>query len=158
MQLKKIVILLSVLPLLLLGKDELSAQVSEDAADRSRCLDTAKVHFLTERPALVPVKSLHWQESDPVDTLPTVNEYVKVVLFGDNTWKYLKLPEPGRDSTLYAENWNNYSMDPYQKKLSDLPYTWSIWLVDSLSQYHCPYQGKVNPRGKFGVRRGRRHQ
>ncbi len=30
-------------------------------------------------------------------------------------------------------------------------------MVDSLSQYHCPYQGKVNPRGKFGIRRGRRH-
>jgi murein DD-endopeptidase MepM/ murein hydrolase activator NlpD len=30
--------------------------------------------------------------------------------------------------------------------------------VDSLDQYHCPYQAKVYHRGKFGPRRGRRHQ
>ena len=42
--------------------------------------------------------------------------------------------------------------------LDSLPYSWSIWLVDSLGQYHCPFKGDVHPRGKFGPRRGRRHQ
>ena len=48
--------------------------------------------------------------------------------------------------------------NPYKLEQANLPYSWSIWLVDSLDQYHCPFQGEVYYRGKFGVRRGRRHQ
>ena len=155
---KKSIFLFFVLPLVCLGKDELFAQGRVDAQGRSLVLDTLNVHFKIERPAFAPVESIHWTDKDPIDTLPTVNEFVKVILNADNTWRYLKLPEPGRDTTLFAKNWDTYSMDPYKKKLDDLSYTWSIWLVDSLSQYHCPYQGKLHPRGKFGVRRGRRHQ
>jgi murein DD-endopeptidase MepM/ murein hydrolase activator NlpD len=42
--------------------------------------------------------------------------------------------------------------------LANLPSSWSLWLVDSLDMYHCPLQAEVYHRGKFGMRRGRRHQ
>ncbi len=148
----KISLALFVLPLLFVGKDDLSAQ------QRTHLHDTSRVRLHVQRPALAPLKSLGCPGAEAVDTLDTVNDKVKVVLYGDNSWRYLKLPDPLADSTIFTANWDTYSMDPYRKKQAELPYTWSIWLVDSLQQYHCPFQGNVNPRGKFGVRRGRRHQ
>lgn len=147
-----------ILSLVFLGKDKSSAQNGSDIVSKSMKLDTVRTSLMIQRPAKTPVRSLCLSESDPIDTLPTVNDYVKVVLFGDNTWQYLKLSDPGRDSTLFDTAWDSASSDPYRKKFEDLPYSWSVWLVDSLDQYHCPYLGKVNPRGKFGPRRGRRHQ
>ena len=108
-------------------------------------IDTVRSHLVIPRPALQPLKSLVTSPSDPIDTLDTVNEHVKVVLFGDNTWQYYKTPDESRTN-------------PYGLQLSDLPVSWSLWLVDSLDQYHCPYQGDIHYRGKFGPRRGRRHQ
>lgn len=39
-----------------------------------------------------------------------------------------------------------------------MPKSVVIDLVDSLTSYHCPYQGSVHPRGKYGPRRRRQHQ
>lgn len=38
--------------------------------------------------------------------------------------------------------------------MSGMPKSVVIDLVDSLTSYHCPYQGSVHPRGKYGPRRG----
>ena len=40
----------------------------------------------------------------------------------------------------------------------EMPKSVVIDLVDSLTSYHCPYQGSVHPRGKYGPRRRRQHQ
>ena len=59
---------------------------------------------------------------------------------------------------VYDSHWNDTQTNPYGIEQKELPEQWSIWLVDSLDQYHCPYQAAVYHRGKFGIRRGRRHQ
>jgi murein DD-endopeptidase MepM/ murein hydrolase activator NlpD len=96
--------------------------------------------------------------SDPIDTLDTANEHIKVVLHADNTWRYYKTPGFQQVTGVFDEYWNETQSNPYGIEQKDLPEQWSIWLVDSLDQYHCPFQGTIHPRGKFGVRRGRRHQ
>lgn len=121
-------------------------------------LDTVRNHLVIPRPALEPLKSLVKSASDPIDTLSTANEYIKVVLFTDNTWQYVKLPGYQAEKDVFEKNWDTTVSNPYKIEQSDLPYSWSIWLVDSLDQYKCPFQGDIHPRGKFGPRRGRRHQ
>lgn len=121
-------------------------------------LDTTKTTLVIPRPALEPLKSLMVSPDDPIDTLDTVNEHVKVVLYADNTWQYYKTPDFKKLSGLFDEHWDEVNTNPYKMSLDNLPTSWSLWLVDSLDQYHCPFQGDVYYRGKFGMRRGRRHQ
>ena len=121
-------------------------------------LDTIKTKLIIPRPALEPLKSLVTSPNDPIDTLDTVNEHVKVILYGDNTWQYYKTPDFKKLSGVFDEHWDEVNSNPYKMQLADLPTAWSLWLVDSLDQYHCPYQAEVYHRGKFGMRRGRRHQ
>ena len=133
------------------------------AADELRAssqikIDTVKTHLVIPRPAKDPVKSLFKSPSDPVDTLDTAHECIKVILYGDNTWQYYKTPEYQNVVDVYGECWKSSGADPYGLQLADMPAQWSIWCVDSLDQYHCPYKGEVYFRGKFGMRRGRRHQ
>ena len=130
----------------------------ELSAETHLRLDTVRTQLQVRRPALEPVKSLDVAPVGAIDTLDTANEHVKVVLFSDNTWKYHKTPTFEIKKDVFGEYWNENVTNPYKMALDSLPYSWSIWLVDSLDQYHCPYQGDVHPRGKFGPRRGRRHQ
>lgn len=132
--------------------------ISAFAGTPVKLVDTTKACIIIERPALQPVKSLVKSPSDPVDTLDTASEFIKVVLYGDNTWEYLKLPGFAQDKDVFDSNWDSVSTNPYKMQYADMPPSWTLWLVDSLGQYHCPYQGDIHYRGKFGVRRGRRHQ
>ena len=131
--------------------DELSAQPALKQ-------DPSLTQIRMTPPSLSPLKSCYKSPSDPIDTLDTANEYIKVILFGDNTWEYYKSPEYQAVAGVFDEAWTNTGTDPYGIPQADLPDQWTIWCVDSLDQYHCPYQGEVYYRGKFGVRRGRRHQ
>ena len=133
------------------------------AADEIRAevpvkLDTVKTPLLLPRPAFEPVKSLNRYPDEPIDTLDTAHESIKVLLYSNNTWQYYKTPEYQHTADAFDEAWSNTAANPYGLELSDMPAQWSIWCVDSLDQYHCPYQGDVYYRGKFGMRRGRRHQ
>lgn len=130
----------------------------ELSAQPHLCLDTVRMQIQVPRPALQPVRSLDLSQSGAIDTLDTANEHVKVVLYSDNTWKYHKLPTLEIKKDVFGEFWDENLTNPYKMALDSLPYSWSIWLVDSLDQYHCPFKGSVHPRGKFGPRRGRRHQ
>ena len=121
-------------------------------------IDTVRNRLVIPRPALQPLKSLIISDTDPIDTLDTVNEHIKVILYADNTWQYYKTPEYMKTSGVFDEYWSGSAANPYGVSLQDLPDRWSIWCVDSLDQYKCPYQGKIHYRGKFGPRRGRRHQ
>ena len=143
--------------MLFVGIAALSAADELRAASPVR-IDTVKAHLVIPRPAIDPVQSLFRSPSDPVDTLPTAHECIKVVLYGDGTWQYYKTPEYQKVTDVFDECWSNTGANPYGIDLADVPSQWSIWCVDSLDQYHCPYQGDVYHRGKFGMRRGRRHQ
>lgn len=122
-------------------------------------IDTTTTRLVIPRPALEPVKSFITSPSDPIDTLDTANEFIKVILYGDNTWQYYKTPGFQQVAGVYDEYWDTSAVNPYMSIPRDsLPSQWTIWLVDSLDQYRCPYQTKVHHRGKFGPRRGRRHQ
>lgn len=143
--------------MLFVGIAALSAADELRAASPVR-IDTVKTRLVIPRPAIDPVHSLFRSPSDPVDTLPTAHECIKVVLYGDGTWQYYKTPEYQKVTDVFDECWSNTGANPYGIDLADVPSQWSVWCVDSLDQYHCPYQGDVYHRGKFGMRRGRRHQ
>ena len=136
----------------------LCALTASAGAVRPLKIDTTKTRLLIPRPALEPVKSLVKSPSDAIDTLDTANEHIKVVLCADNTWYYYKTPDFQQVAGVYDEYWNDTQSNPYGIQQENLPAQWSIWLVDSLDQFHCPFQGSVHYRGKFGIRRGRRHQ
>ena len=122
-------------------------------------IDTTRTQLVIPRPALESLPTpLVKSPSDPIDTLDTVNEYIKVILYADNTWQYYKTPEYQTVTGVFDSHWSETATNPYGMQQSELPDSWSIWLVDSLDQYHCPFIGDIHPRGKFGPRRGRRHQ
>ena len=127
-------------------------------ADTGFRIDSLTSRIQIARPALAPVPSLTPSPDRPIDTLDTSNDDVKVVLFADNTWKYLKMPSFKQNKDVFGQYWSETVANPYKMTTDSLPYSWSLWLVDSLGQYHCPYKGDIHRRGKFGPRRGRRHQ
>ena len=130
----------------------------ELSAENKYRLDAPEAVLRVRRPALEPVKSLDISPAGAIDTLDTANEHVKVILLSDNTWYYYKMPDFKQSEDVFDRYWDQTLSNPYRMPVDSLPYSWSIWLVDSLGQFHCPYQGDVHPRGKFGPRRGRRHQ
>ena len=90
------------------------------------------------------------------DTLLTSDPSIRIVMYPDYTWRYIKDPEVVQQDELFSRNWDNVSVDPYHTSLESLPYSWSIWVVDSLGSYHCP--NHVDVYSPYGVRHGRRHQ
>lgn len=142
---------------LMLSAVSLYPQVRE-VTDSTITLNLNKTVVVNAEYARQPVRSMKIATSHVVDTMDTLNEDVKVVLYADNSWQYIRIPGFVRDQRVFDEHWETTTPNPYQKQMSDLPLAWAIWLVDSLDHYHCPYQGSVYPRGKYGMRRGRPHQ
>ena len=154
---------------ILSGTDTLTVQ--EPAAP----LDSAKADTLTKQEpvktldlsgtvivnadyANQPVSSINRSEVSAVDTLDTADEFVKILLYGDRTWRYIKIGGDKQKPEVFDTHWETTSVNPYQKPVEKLADVWSIWLVDSLSQFHCPYKGSIWPGGKYGPRKNRPHQ
>lgn len=116
-----------------------------------------RADMLLQRPDLSgPIKSLiPGDQPFSVDTLDTGNPLIKIVLFSDNTWKYIKDGDLLKTETYFTEHWNE-NPDAYGMDYTSLPDKITLPLVDQASEYCCPYKTKVF--SKFGVRRGRRHQ
>ena len=94
-----------------------------------------------------------------IDTLDSGNDAIQVVLYSNNTWKYVRNREIAKDSTIFEKYWDTTTLFPYREvDMSGMPKSVVIDLVDSLTCYHCPYQGTVHPHGKYGPRRRRQHQ
>lgn len=94
-----------------------------------------------------------------LDTLTTENEGVQVVLYGNNTWRYVLNREVARDSLIFERYWDTKTLFPYREvDMSAMPSSVVIELYDSITGYHCPYRGTIHPRGKYGPRRRRQHQ
>ena len=87
-----------------------------------------------------------------VDTLPSENDALLVVLYSNNTWKYIRNREVVKDKTVR-------DLFPYSDvDMSAMPNSVVIDLVDSTKSYHCPYKGGVHPHGRYGPRGRRQHQ
>ena len=103
-----------------------------------------------------PVKSLiPGEHYGALDTLDTGNPEVKIVLYADNSWKYIKNADILETQRYFSENWND-APDAYRLDYNSLPERTTLWLVDNTSQYCCPMPVAVY--SKFGFRHRRRHQ
>ena len=90
------------------------------------------------------------------DTLDTGSPGVKVVLYNTGTYRFVKDPARMAQEKVFTECWDTYNVDPYRENPDKLPERFSLWIVDTLDSYVCPYV--TTPRSKFGYRHGRRHQ
>lgn len=94
-----------------------------------------------------------------LDTLPTTNDAIQVVLYSNNTWQYIRNREIEKDSTIFEKYWSTTSLLPYKDvDMASMPSSVVIDLLDSLQCYHYPYMGKIHSNGKYGPRRYRHHQ
>ena len=92
-----------------------------------------------------------------VDTIPSTSEGLSIVLYNDNTWRYVRNRDIDvLDETIYTQNWDTSKIHAYNVELKDLPMSMVIDLVDTLKSYHCPIKGRVT--SKYGPRRRGIHQ
>ncbi len=137
---KTVLILLSVL-----------AGLSLQAQENSREADSLR-HAFGRQQVLHRAKTT----TSYADTLDTGNPGVKVVLYNNGTYRYVKDPLLVAADSVFTECWDTHAVNPYKDQPDPIPDRFSIWVVDSLDSYTCPYV--VHPRSLFGYRHGRRHQ
>lgn len=93
----------------------------------------------------------------PIDTLPTTSDELQIILYNDNTWRYVRTKPSQRDQKIFSEYWNTSVTHVYYGISADkLPESIPIQLIDSLSGSHYPYKGWMS--SKYGPRGGRGHQ
>ena len=143
---KKILLLLQGLCASLLG-------LAQPAADSLQARQADSLRHAFGRQQVRPVVG---KTSNYADTLDTGNPAVKVVLYDNGTYRYVKDPSAVAADSVFTECWDTRNVNPYRETPDQIPDRFSIWIVDSLDSYVCPYIG--NPRSLFGYRHGRRHQ
>lgn len=106
----------------------------------------------------VPVASVRsLGQVSPIDTLPTTSEELKIVLYNDNTWRYVRTKPAEKDESVFKEYWNTSVTHVYYGVTTDkLPESIPIQLIDSITGHHYPYKGYMS--SKYGPRNGRSHQ
>ena len=102
-----------------------------------------------------PIEKL--QSALVVDTLPTADKHLSIVLFNDNSWRYIRTAEIEADSTAFTRYWSTEKISPYRDSvaLSSIPSAVPIALVDSLRSYRYPIKGRITSR--YGLRRRVNH-
>lgn len=133
----------------------LAAQDKGCAPRIDTLISMSRAEKLVPRPALQPVKSIDPSSASVVDTIDTGNPAVKILLLENFTWKYYKDPSIVMNSDVFTNYWDEEKPNPFRIEPSQINEDVAIWVVDSLSEYHCPYQRKVY--SPFGYRRGRGH-
>ena len=115
-------------------------------------LDSVASH----RPAQVrPTRTLG--QVSVIDTLATESAAISIVLFNDNTWRYVLSEDYKNDPEIFNDHWDTSATHAYKDlTLDSLAEATPIRLVDSLESYHYPYIGRITSR--YGPRRGRAHQ
>lgn len=92
----------------------------------------------------------------PMDTIDTPDKYVKIVLFNDHTWDYIELERPDIDTTGLFDDWDIESIHAYRDvKVSDLPESVDLLLVDTAHRFVAPFIGRRS--STFKMRKGRAH-
>ena len=70
--------------------------------------------------AIKPINKL--QSAIVVDTLPTADKSLSIVLFNDNSWRYIRTAEIEADSTAFTRYWDTEKISPYREvALSSIP-------------------------------------
>ena len=101
-----------------------------------------------------PIEKL--QSAIVVDTLPTADKHLSIVLFNDNSWRYIRNQTIFPDSTIFAKYWDTEKISAYREvPLGEIPLQVPIHLVDTLRSYRYPYKGRITSR--YGVRRKVNH-
>ena len=134
--------------------DSLTKLVTPEQAARIDSIVAMRLRLARKRIESVPaIDSLA-----VLDTLPSGDDAVQVVLFANSTWKYIRNRAVQKDSTIFEKYWDNEKLFPYKDvEYSSLPKSLVIDLVDSTNGYHTPY--KPSPiSSRYGPRRGRAHQ
>lgn len=120
-----------------------------DTLQQNTPIDSCKNHRVS------PIHTLG--QVTVIDTLATGNSAISILLFNDNTWRYLLDESFRNDTTIYNDHWNTTATNAYADvELSSFAEATPIRLVDSLKSYHYPYLGRITSR--YGPRRGRPHQ
>jgi len=102
-----------------------------------------------------PVQSSMSTSTPYADTLDTGNPDVKVLLYSNNTWRYVRDQGDLNRDEVYTKDWETDVTNPYRITEESLPAEWTVWVVDSLDSYCCP--NKTQYSSRFGYRHGRRH-
>ncbi|WP_295937468.1 M23 family metallopeptidase [uncultured Alistipes sp.] len=133
-------------------------QVAELTAEQTAAIDSIATLRLRLQPKQIQ-SVFDTNDVAIIDTLDSGHDAVKVVLFSNNTWKYVRNREVAKDSTIFEKHWDTNTLFPYKEVgMAGIPQAVVIDLVDSTTNYCCPYQGTIHPRGKYGPRRRRQHQ
>lgn len=129
---------------------------AQEVPEQEEPMTLKRAELLIPRPQLKPIRSIEPGNSSALDTLDTGNPLIKLVLYADNTWKYIKDGDILKQNEFFTTNWDNKNMDPFHTEFDTLPDRTTLWLVDDAAQFCCPYTTKVY--SKFGYRHRRRHQ
>lgn len=147
--------LLLCLPLLIAGT--VSAQTTtttqKDTTKRNLPADAV----IVKRVPLESGPEMNVTDALVVDTIPSSSEGLSIVLYNDNTWRFVRNRNIDvLDETVFTSDWDTTKIQVYKTELKDLPISMVIDLVDSLKSYHYPHKGRVT--SKYGPRRRRIHQ
>ncbi|MCF0177521.1 MAG: peptidoglycan DD-metalloendopeptidase family protein [Bacteroidales bacterium] len=93
-----------------------------------------------------------------MDTIPTEDKFVKIILYDNFSWAYHDMGRPIIDSvSLYDSYWDTEKLHAYKDyPKTSIPDEVDLLLVDSTHKYHAPITGKV--RSGYSFRRTREHQ
>lgn len=112
-------------------------------------LEKGRDTLAAKKPALLsdPVEPIaNMNGIIPLDTLQTINEAVKIVIYNDNSWKYVRDREFVKDSSIYTKYWDTGTLFPYKEyPLSEMPASLAIDLVDSLKSIIIPTRAASAP-------------
>ncbi|MBQ4280256.1 MAG: peptidoglycan DD-metalloendopeptidase family protein, partial [Rikenellaceae bacterium] len=120
------------------------------------CAGTNRAEAQRSRTRIYTPPKLEDLPQRPLDTLSTADPDTKIVLFSNNTWKYLLTnTEQFDEMEVFREHWDTSQVFAYKSiELKDLPPVVDINLIRDLSDYRPPIVGHVF--SKYG-RRGRRN-
>ena len=147
--------LLLCLPLLFIGT--VSAQVNTTTKQDTTKKNLPSDAIIVKRVPLESGPEFNSTDALVVDTIPSSSEGLSIVLYNDNTWRFVRNRNIDvLDETVFTSDWDTTKIQVYKTELKDLPISMVIDLVDSLKSYHYPHKGRVT--SKYGPRRRRIHQ
>lgn len=147
--------LLLCLPLLFIGT--VSAQVNTTTKQDTTKKNLPADAIIVKRVPLESGPEFNSTDALVVDTIPSSSEGLSIVLYNDNTWRFVRNRNIDvLDETVFTSDWDTTKIQVYKTELKDLPISMVIDLVDSLKSYHYPHKGRVT--SKYGPRRRRIHQ
>lgn len=89
-----------------------------------------------------------------LDTLPTKDKYVRIVIYDNYTWAYIDEGRPVIDTAGFFDGWDSEMIHAFKgEPLSSFPDSIELCLIDSTHSFCAPYIGRINSGFKY---RGRR--